>query len=168
MSGKFLFTIVGILVAIFALCNFDFRPSIIEGWNGMDGSRSVSVRKVFQDPKTGRSFSAGTDTVIDSLACGAAVGEGSDIDQQLGKLKAENYSGPSPYINPSGGNIKMKPASGSYTPQMIPSKNNVNPMMGSGEFFQAPPYFQSNLAPRFDNNGYGAYINYNRPDQQYL
>ena len=176
MSGKFLFTIVGILIAMFALCNFDFRPSIIEGWNGMDGSRSVTVRKVLQDPKTGRTFSAGADTVIDSLSCGGGIGAGTDIDSQFGKLSSEKYAkerygpsyGPSPYLNPDGGNVQMKPAGGGYNPQMIPSKKNVNPMMGSGEFFQAPPYFQSNLSPRFDNNGYGAYINYNRPDQQYL
>lgn len=189
MSGKFLITIIGILLSIFALCNFDFKPSIIEGWNGMDGARSVTVRKVLQDPKSGRVFSAGTDTVIDSLSCGARVGAGSDVDQQLGRVgyssegynggyrerfngsaKPNNgYAGPSPYINPWGQQVTNVQSGGSYTPQEIPSSGRqVNPMMGAGEFFQAPPNFQANLSPRFDNNGYGAYINYNRPDQQYL
>jgi hypothetical protein len=187
MSKKFLITLVGILLSIFALCNFDFKPSIIEGWNGMDGSRSVTVRKVLQDPKSGRVFSAGTDTVIDSLACGASIGAGTDIDEQLGKMgNPENYrspqykerfsknsnngyAGPSPYVNPWGQQVTNLPSGGSYTPQQVQSSGReVNPMMGAGEFFQAPPNFQANLSPRFDNNGYGAYINYNRPDQQYL
>jgi len=193
MSGKFLITLIGILLSIFALCNLDFKPSIIEGWNGMDGSRSVTVRKVLQDPKSGRVFSAGTDTVIDSLACGARIGEGSDVDTGLGKNTPHEryrapqggyrerfnsgqrqnsnngYAGPSPYVNPWGQQVTSVQSGGSYTPQEVSSSGRqVNPMMGAGEFFQAPPNFQANLSPRFDNNGYGAYINYNRPDQQYL
>jgi Family of unknown function (DUF5850) len=148
----------------------------------MDGYRSVTVRKVLKDPKTGREFSAGTDTVIDSLACGSKIGEGSDVDKQLGKMGLEKYSkeryghgyeqsyGPSPYMNPNGGAFNMNSGAtgGQYVHQMVPSGAPSNPLMGSGSFFQTPPYFQANLSPRFDNNGYGAYINYNRPDQQYL
>jgi hypothetical protein len=183
MSGKFLITLLGILLSIFALCNLDLKPSIIEGWSGMDGVRSVTVRKVLQDPKSGRTFSAGIDTVVDSLACGSSIGEGTDVDQTVGKgiyapetykrnsreqFRSNGYAGPSPYVNPWGQQVTNIPSGGSYTPQQIPSGNSPNPMMGSGEFFQAPPNFQANLSPRFDNNGYGAYINYNRPDQQYL
>jgi hypothetical protein len=161
MNGKtFLITLVGILMAIFALCNMDFQPSIIEGWNGMDGSRSVTLRKTLMNPKTGQVISAGHDTVLDSLSCGARVGAGTDVDQQ----RVESY-GPSPYVLP---NMKPQNTNDGYTHKQVPPSRKTNPLMGSGEFFQAPPSFQANLAPRFDNNGYGAYINYNRPDQQYL
>lgn len=44
---------------------------------------------------------------------------------------------------------------------------NYNPLMGSGKFVSVPSY-QAVLAPRFNNNNYGAYIRYNLPDNQNL
>lgn len=176
MTGKFLFTLVGILIAIFTLCNLDFRQPTIEGWNGMDGMRSVTVRKVLQDPRTGAIMSMGHDTTIDPVECGGPVGGGTDRATmrnsteryRRGGQYKENYpSGPSPYENPDGAPMRMAPARGSMVPQQIPASGKVDPLMGSGQFFSTPG-FQANLSPRFDNNGYGAYINYNRPDQAYL
>jgi hypothetical protein len=44
---------------------------------------------------------------------------------------------------------------------------NYNPLMGSGKFVSVPSY-QAVLAPRFNNNNYGAYIRYNLPDNENL
>jgi hypothetical protein len=181
MTGKFLFTIVGILIAIFALCNLDFTSPVIEGWNGMDGLRSVTVRKTLQNPQTGALISAGHDTVIDTVACGGPVGGGTDratmpsssTEKYRRGQNREGYSndvinnsfyyaGPSPYENPYGQPMKMAPVGGKMIPQQLPS-GKVDPLMGSGSFFSTPS-FQSNLSPRFDNNAYGAFINYNAPD----
>jgi hypothetical protein len=40
-------------------------------------------------------------------------------------------------------------------------------VMNNNEMYQTPPNFQSSLSPRFSSEGYGAYINYNLPDEQY-
>lgn len=46
LSGKFLFTLVGIVLAIFAVCNFDFGGQpIIENWMGM-GAQTVTAMPV--------------------------------------------------------------------------------------------------------------------------
>lgn len=43
LSGKFLFTLVGIVLAILAICNFDFSgPAIVENWMGM-GAQTVTA-----------------------------------------------------------------------------------------------------------------------------
>jgi len=43
LSGKFLFTLIGIILAIFAICNIDFSGQpIIENWMGM-GSQTVTA-----------------------------------------------------------------------------------------------------------------------------
>jgi hypothetical protein len=139
MTGKFLFTLVGILIAFFAICNLDFSQPIIEGWAGMDGMRSVTVRKVIQDPRTGQIISMGHDTTIDPVACGGPVGGGTDRASvrpsteryRRGGQYKENYggdqypSGPSPYENPNGGPMRMAPASGSMMPQQVPSNGKV-------------------------------------------
>lgn len=43
-----------------------------------------------------------------------------------------------------------------------------NVLVDNNKMYMTPPSFQSILAPRFSNTGYGAYINYNLPDEKNL
>jgi hypothetical protein len=47
-DSKFLYTIVGLVVAIFAVCQFNKMPEIREGWWGGNPSRSVKVSSQVQ------------------------------------------------------------------------------------------------------------------------
>ena len=172
MTRNLLLTILGILLAIFTICNVDMRSpvSIIEGWTGMDGMRSMAVAQVIQDPITGIQTSAGPSLSIDPVSCGGPIGGGTDraTKEKFGDINSFYTSGPSPYVNPFGQKMNVPKVSGSMVPQQIPQGSEPNPLMGSGQFFQAPPYFQSNIAPRFDNSGSTPFIRYNLPDQANL
>lgn len=43
-----------------------------------------------------------------------------------------------------------------------------NVLLDNSKVYMTPPNFQNVLSPRFSNTGYGAYINYNLPDEQNL
>lgn len=43
-----------------------------------------------------------------------------------------------------------------------------NVLVDNSKVYMTPPNFQSVLSPRFSNQGYGAYINYNLPDEKNL
>jgi hypothetical protein len=53
LSKKFLFTLVGLLLAIFAICKLDFSGPTIEGF-WMTGQRGLQVSNYVKDPKTGQ------------------------------------------------------------------------------------------------------------------
>ncbi len=50
LSGKFLVTLVGILVAIFALCNMDFSKPVVEGWGWTMTPMKPIARVQFTSP----------------------------------------------------------------------------------------------------------------------
>lgn len=54
LSGKFLFTLVGIVMAILAICNFDFnKQPIVENWMGMGAQTTTAMPMVVsQDGRT--------------------------------------------------------------------------------------------------------------------
>jgi hypothetical protein len=46
LGGKFIFTLIGLLMAIFAICKLDFGPKTIEGWGGLQlGRKAMPVAK---------------------------------------------------------------------------------------------------------------------------
>jgi len=179
MSGKFMFALCTILLVVLAICKSEMAQPIIEGWNGMDGFRTVIKRPVIQNPKTRAIYSYGPDMLIDPVKCGAPAGAGTDRANTPGGSKekyigssrenfenADVWAGPSPYVNPYGEKVMYDGKGvGAMVPQQV-SQDPSPPLMGSGKFF-SNPNFQAVLSPRFDsNNNYGAFINYNRPDQK--
>jgi hypothetical protein len=57
LDSKFFFTLVGLVVAVFAICNTNMSGDITEGW-GMNPSRTVKVMREVH-PKTGNGFGCG-------------------------------------------------------------------------------------------------------------
>jgi len=50
LSTKFLFTLIGIIVAIFALCNMDFSQPVVEGWGWTMTPMTPITRVQFTSP----------------------------------------------------------------------------------------------------------------------
>jgi hypothetical protein len=58
INSKFFFTLVGLIVAVFAICNTNMSPVTSEGF-WMNGSRAVTVEKVAHNKKTNQMTSLG-------------------------------------------------------------------------------------------------------------
>jgi hypothetical protein len=152
LDSKFFFTLVGLFVAVFAICNTNMSPAISEGFWG-NPSR---VLKVFREVHPGGAHT-----------CGKKQGYALQNNYQaiLGN-KCNNCPG----MSVNEGNYQPILGNESYNYQSMKGKDRGNyndSMLGNDKFYQQPN-FQGLLSPRFSNTQYGSNITYNMPKNDNL
>lgn len=153
LNGKFFAILIGMIVAILAICNttLETTPNVLENFQGMP-QRTVKRMPIAKGPG-GQEF--------------ALANNYNQMMSASSGFPGLSFSNNSPYQQKyPGKNLGSiyKDSSESFVHK---NQQQEEFKLGENQMYMTPPNFQNSLSPRFSSQGYGAYINYNLPDEQF-
>jgi hypothetical protein len=151
LNGKFFAILIGMIVAILAIWNItlEHTPSVLENFQGMP-QRTVKRMPIVK-ASGGQEFALANNYNQMMAASSGFPG-----------LSYSNNYNATKYPGKNLGSI-YKDSSESF----VHKNNSEEFKLGENQMYMTPPNFQNSLSPRFSSQGYGAYINYNLPDEQF-